>query len=78
MVEEEALLIEIVGKTTHTNFTDYEFYVGIIELKLLHEKEYSNTNRGKYDRSSFKNKDPNGNDQETITEKFSFMPHFKK
>ena len=49
-------MIEIVEITTFTNYTGYKFYVIAAKLKLIDENEYPDTRRGKYNRSSFKNK----------------------
>ncbi|KKM55336.1 hypothetical protein LCGC14_1552750 [marine sediment metagenome] len=65
MTEKEALLIEIVENNIRADFSNYEFYVAIGKLKLLHEQDYPDAGPGKYDRSSFKNKKHNEEDQET-------------
>ncbi len=64
VTEKEALLIEVVENNNRTDFSNYEFYVAIGKLKLLHEEDYPDAGPGKYNRNSFKNKDHNGEDHE--------------
>jgi hypothetical protein len=52
MTDKEARLLEYQENTLRVDFTDYEIYTFIAQLKREHEKEYPKSKRGKYDRYS--------------------------
>ncbi len=57
-----------------TNYTNYHFCVDLAKAKILHEEEYPESKRGKYNRMSLINK----NDQKSITANFAVMTPFQK
>ncbi len=55
--EKDAKLLEFQENFIRRDFTPYEIYTGTADLKREHEKDYPESKRGKYDRSSKKNHD---------------------
>lgn len=50
--EYDEIRIELIENNNRKDFTSYQFYEGLGRAKRLYEKEYPETNRGKYRRGS--------------------------